>query len=169
MFAVGFIGQSGTGKTTLMEKVVARLVSRGRRVSAVKSTHHDTDIDQPGKDSWRFRKAGANEVILAGKDRWGLMKETPEAEVPLSELLKRLEPADIVMVEGFKADASIPRILVWRNRPEAEPFALEEGVVAVATDDETLVLPEGITRLDINSPGAVANFIITLKADSDHV
>ena len=167
MFAVGFIGQSGTGKTTLMEKVVARLVSRGRRVSAVKSTHHDTD--QPGKDSWRFRKAGANEVILAGKDRWALMKETPEAEVPLSELLKRLEPADIVMVEGFKADASIPRILVWRNRPEAEPFALEEGVVAVATDDETLVLPEGITRLDINSPGAVANFIITLKADSDHV
>ena len=166
MFAVGFIGQSGTGKTTLMEKVVARLVSRGRRVSAVKS---DTDIDQPGKDSWRFRKAGANEVILAGKDRWALMKETPEAEVPLSELLKRLEPADIVMVEGFKADASIPRILVWRNRPEAEPFALEEGVVAVATDDETLVLPEGITRLDINSPGAVANFIITLKADSDHV
>ena len=166
MFAVGFIGQSGTGKTTLMEKVVARLVSR---VSAVKSTHHDTDIDQPGKDSWRFRKAGANEVILAGKDRWALMKETPEAEVPLSELLKRLEPADIVMVEGFKADASIPRILVWRNRPEAEPFALEEGVVAVATDDETLVLPEGITRLDINSPGAVANFIITLKADSDHV
>ena len=106
MFAVGFIGQSGTGKTTLMEKVVARLVSRGRRVSAVKSTHHDTDIDQPGKDSWRFRKAGANEVILAGKDRWALMKETPEAEVPLSELLKRLEPADIVMVEGFKADAS---------------------------------------------------------------
>lgn len=127
MFAVGFIGQSGTGKTTLMEKVVARLVSRGRRVSAVKSTHHDTDIDQPGKDSWRFRKAGANEVILAGKDRWALMKETPEAEVPLSELLKRLEPADIVMVEGFKADASIPRILVWRNRPEAEPLRSKKG------------------------------------------
>ena len=73
MFAVGFIGPSGVGKTTLMEKVLARLVSRGRTVSAVKSTHHDTDLDSPGKDSWRFRTAGASEVVLAGRKRWAVL------------------------------------------------------------------------------------------------
>lgn len=115
MFAVGFVGASGAGKTTLMEKTLAVLVGRGWKVSAVKSTHHDTDTDKPGKDSWRYREAGASEVILAGRNRWALMRETPGSEVTLAELLSRLAPVDMVLVEGFKSEEGIPRIGVVRK------------------------------------------------------
>ena len=167
MFAVGFIGQSGVGKTTLMEKVLARLIDRGRSVSAVKSSHHDTDVDKPGKDSWRYRTAGASEVVLVGPERWAIMHETREP-ASLEEMLARMTPVDIVLVEGYKGEEGIPRILVHRHGYDL-PQELVDGVMAVATDDEALRLPEGVTRLDINSPGAVANFVVTLKADSDHL
>lgn len=165
MQVVGFIGPSGVGKTTLMEKVLARLVSRGRTVSAVKSSHHRVDVDAPGKDSYRYRTAGANEVVLVTPERWALMKESPEP-VKLSEVLARIEPVDIVLVEGYKSEEGVARILVHRKGVSETPVFVP-GVVAVATDDESLEPPEGVARLDINSPGAVANFVVTLKADSD--
>lgn len=168
MFAVGFVGPSGVGKTTLMEKVLARLVSRGRTVSAVKSTHHDTDLDSPGKDSWRYRTAGAKEVVLAGDKRWALMRETEGQKVSLQEILSRMDAVDIVLVEGYKGEEGIPRILVHRKNC-AQALRMLPGVAAIATDDPNLETPEGIARLDINSPGAVANFVVTLKADSDHL
>ncbi len=168
MFAVGFVGPSGVGKTTLMEKVLARLVSRGRTVSAVKSTHHDTELDSPGKDSWRFRTAGASEVVLAGRKRWALMRETEEQSVSLKEILERMDAVDIVLVEGYKGEEGIPRILVHR-KDCAQALTELPGVAAIATDDPDLPIPEGVARLDINSPGAVANFVVTLKADSDHL
>ena len=168
MFAVGFVGPSGVGKTTLMEKVLARLVSRGRTVSAVKSTHHDTDLDSPGKDSWRYRTAGAKEVVLAGDKRWALMRETEGQKVSLQEILSRMDAVDIVLVEGYKGEEGIPRILVHRKNC-AQALRMLAGVAAIATDDPNLEVPEGIARLDINSPGAVANFVVTLKADSDHL
>ena len=168
MFAVGFVGPSGVGKTTLMEKVLARLVSRGRTVSAVKSTHHDTDLDSPGKDSWRYRTAGAKEVVLAGDKRWALMRETEGQKVSLQEILSRMDAIDIVLVEGYKGEEGIPRILVHRKNC-AQALRMLPGVAAIATDDPDLEIPEGIARLDINSPGAVANFVVTLKADSDHL
>ncbi len=168
MFAVGFVGPSGVGKTTLMEKVLARLVSRGRTVSAVKSTHHDTDLDSPGKDSWRYRTAGAKEVVLAGDKRWALMRETEGQKVTLQEILSRMDAVDIVLVEGYKGEEGIPRILVHRKNC-AQALRMLPGVAAIATDDPNLEIPEGIARLDINSPGAVANFVVTLKADSDHL
>lgn len=168
MFAVGFVGPSGVGKTTLMEKVLARLVSRGRTVSAVKSTHHDTDLDSPGKDSWRYRTAGAKEVVLAGEKRWALMRETEGQKVSLQEILSRMDAVDIVLVEGYKGEEGIPRILVHRKNC-AQALRMLPGVAAIATDDPNLEIPEGIARLDINSPGAVANFVVTLKADSDHL
>ena len=168
MFAVGFVGPSGVGKTTLMEKVLARLVSRGRTVSAVKSTHHDTDLDSPGKDSWRYRTAGAKEVVLAGDKRWALMRETEGQKVSLQEILSRMDAVDIVLVEGYKGEEGIPRILVHRKNC-AQALRMLRGVAAIATDDPNLEIPEGIARLDINSPGAVANFVVTLKADSDHL
>lgn len=168
MFAVGFVGPSGVGKTTLMEKVLARLVSRGRTVSAVKSTHHDTDLDSPGKDSWRYRTAGAKEVVLAGDKRWALMRETEGQKVSLQEILSRMDAVDIVLVEGYRGEEGIPRILVHRKNC-AQALRMLPGVAAIATDDPNLEIPEGIARLDINSPGAVANFVVTLKADSDHL
>ncbi len=168
MFAVGFVGPSGVGKTTLMEKVLARLVSRGRTVSAVKSTHHDTDLDSPGKDSWRYRTAGAKEVVLAGDKRWALMRETEGQKVSLQEILSRMDAVDIVLVEGYKGEEGIARILVHRKNC-AQALRMLPGVAAIATDDPDLEIPEGIARLDINSPGAVANFVVTLKADSDHL
>ena len=167
MQVVGFIGPSGVGKTTLMEKVLARLVSRGRSVSAVKSSHHHVDVDTPGKDSYRYRTAGANEVVLATPERWVLMKESP-GPVKLSDVLARMEPVDIVLVEGYKSEEGVARILVHRKGVSETPV-FAPGVVAVATDDEALETPEGVARLDINSPGAVANFVVTLKADSDHL
>ena len=168
MFAGGFVGPSGVGKTTLMEKVLARLGSRGRTVSAVKSTHHDTDLDSPGKDSWRYRTAGAKEVVLAGDKRWALMRETEGQKVSLQEILSRMDAVDIVLVEGYKGEEGIPRILVHRKNC-AQALRMLPGVAAIATDDPNLEIPEGIARLDINSPGAVANFVVTLKADSDHL
>lgn len=162
MLVVGFVGSSGAGKTTLMEKVLAVLVARGQRVSAVKSTHHDTDVDKPGKDSWRFRKAGASEVILAGRERWALMRETPEGEVSLSELLSRLAPVDIVLVEGFKSEEGIPRIGVAR-KAFGKPLPPSSDYVAVATDDEMLELPAFARRLPVDEPEAVADFVEELK------
>ncbi len=162
MLVVGFVGSSGAGKTTLMEKVLAVLVARGQRVSAVKSTHHDTDVDKPGKDSWRFRKAGASEVILAGRERWALMRETPEGEVSLSELLARLAPVDIVLVEGFKSEEGIPRIGVAR-KAFGKPLPPSSDYVAVATDDEMLELPAFARRLPVDEPEAVADFVEELK------
>ena len=162
MLVVGFVGSSGAGKTTLMEKVLAVLVARGQRVSAVKSTHHDTDVDKPGKDSWRFRKAGASEVILAGRERWALMRETPEGEMSLSELLSRLAPVDIVLVEGFKSEEGIPRIGVAR-KAFGKPLPPSSDYVAVATDDEMLELPAFARRLPVDEPEAVADFVEELK------
>ena len=168
MLVVGFTGHSGSGKTTLIEKVLSTLVARDRKVSAIKSSHHGTDIDVPGKDSYRFREAGAEEGVLVSDRRWALMKETKET-VQLSEILSRLSPVDIVLVEGYKSVEDIPHILVHRKDAGLEAPALTSSVVAVATDDDVLELPEGVARLDINNPAAVANFVVSLKANRDHL
>ena len=168
MLAKTLLGLHALLKLKMFEKVLARLVSRGRTVSAVKSTHHDTDLDSPGKDSWRFRTAGASEVVLAGRKRWALMRETEEHNVPLAEILERMDAVDIVLVEGYKGEEGIPRILVHRKDFE-NSAQMMPGIAAIATDDPDLEVPEGIAKLDINSPGAIANFVVTLKADSDHL
>jgi molybdopterin-guanine dinucleotide biosynthesis protein B len=99
---IGFVGWSGAGKTTLIRSVIARLVGQGLRVATVKHAHHAFDIDQPGKDSWEHRKAGAAEVLVVSDTRWALMHELNGAAEPsLPELLAKLAPADIVLVEVF--------------------------------------------------------------------
>jgi len=103
MKVLGIAGYSGSGKTTLMEHVIPLLVQHSVRVSVIKHAHHSIDLDTPGKDSWRHREAGAHEVMVASSRRWALLHELREAPEPtLSELISRLGPCDLVLVEGFK-------------------------------------------------------------------
>jgi molybdopterin-guanine dinucleotide biosynthesis protein B len=111
---IGLAGWSGAGKTTLMTRLIPELAARGVAVSTLKHAHHAFDIDQPGKDSYAHRSAGARQVLVASANRWALMTELRGAPEPgLAELLRRLDPVDLVIVEGFKRDAH-PKIEVHR-------------------------------------------------------
>ncbi len=114
MNVVGFCGYSGSGKTTLVEQLVARLKAHGRRVSVVKHAHHAFDIDHEGKDSWRHRRAGAFEVVIASDRRLAKVREFEQRAAPsVHALLAELAPCDWVLVEGFKR-AALPKSEVWR-------------------------------------------------------
>lgn len=127
----GVTGWKNAGKTTLVERLVAEFVRRGWTVSTVKHAHHDVDIDQPGRDSWRHRAAGAREVALVGGRRYAIMREGPEPA--LDAVLARLLPADLVLIEGYKREAH-PKIEV-RADPSAAPMAaLDRSIVAIAAD-----------------------------------
>ncbi|MFV9671357.1 molybdopterin-guanine dinucleotide biosynthesis protein MobB [uncultured Pantoea sp.] len=152
-------GWSGTGKTTLLQQVIPLLASKGIRAGLIKHTHHQMDIDTPGKDSYLLRKAGARQVIVASAQRWALMCETPEEpSVNLPYLLSRMDPSvlEIVLVEGFK-DEPVPKIVLWRAGIKGGVGELlDEHVIAVASDQKLdLALPV----LDLNSPENVADFI----------
>ena len=114
MKVFGFAGYSGSGKTTLIEKLIPIFKSRGLRVSLVKHAHHEFDVDQPGKDSYRHRQAGCSEVLVTSSQRWALMHELrDEAELSLQQALKQLSPCDLVLVEGFKKE-SMAKLEVYR-------------------------------------------------------
>ena len=102
MKIVNFVGYSGSGKTTLIEKIIALLAERGLKVSAVKNAHHNVDIDKPGKDSYRFREAGATQVIVHTDERWAMLTETPKEKPTLSDLIRHLDPSTITMSAGSK-------------------------------------------------------------------
>lgn len=157
MKVFGFCGYSGSGKTTLLEGVIARLAARGLRVSLVKHTHHDFDIDRPGKDSWRHRQAGAGEVLLMSDRRWVLMHEVREDPAPrLDEMLARLSPCDLVLLEGFKA-ADVDKIEVHRpalGKPPVWPDG--HRIVAVASD---AVIDCPLPVLDLNDHAALADWV----------
>ncbi|MEO5862011.1 MAG: molybdopterin-guanine dinucleotide biosynthesis protein B [Burkholderiales bacterium] len=157
MKVIGFAGFSGSGKTTLIEAVIPLLVSRGLRVSLIKHAHHDFDVDRPGKDSYRHRAAGADEVLVTSSRRWVVMHELRDAAEPsLNDHLRRLSDCDIALVEGFKR-APITKIEVHRaalNAPLIYPT--DPHVVAVATDEKLSTL---LPQLDINDPADIANFI----------
>ncbi|MBL6613758.1 MAG: molybdopterin-guanine dinucleotide biosynthesis protein B, partial [Reyranella sp.] len=99
---IGVTGWKNAGKTTLVERLVAELVRRGLRVNTVKHAHHSVDVDQPGRDSWRHRQAGATEVAVVGGHRYAIMRE--QEEPTLAEVLARLSPADVVVIEGYKRE-----------------------------------------------------------------
>ena len=135
MRIIGLAGWSGSGKTTLVTAVIPVLVKRGLKVATVKHAHHEFDIDQPGKDSWLHRQAGASEVAIVSSRRWALVHELgTEAEPPLTDMLQKLSPADLVIVEGFKRDTH-PKLEVYRasvGKPLLQPD--DDCIVAVATD-----------------------------------
>ncbi len=156
---IGFAGWSGAGKTTLIRHVITRLVAQGLRVATLKHAHHDFDIDQPGKDSWEHRKAGASEVLVVSDTRWALMHELNGAPEPsLGELLAKLAPADIVLVEGFKREA-IPKLEVFRAANGKPPLhAHDPSIIAIAAD---IAFPDaGRPVLPLDDVAAITDFIL---------
>jgi len=154
----GFAGWSGSGKTTLIEKLIPRFVGRGLRVSLIKHAHHTFDVDQPGKDSYRHRHAGAAEILVTSSRRWVLMHELRGAQEPsFEEQVKRISPCDLLLVEGFK-HAPIPKLEVWRATP-GEPLLHpnDQHIVAVASDAR---VDTKLALLDLNDDAAIARFIL---------
>ena len=157
---LGFAAYSGTGKTTLLVKLLPLMKLQGLRVAIVKQTHHDFEIDKPGKDSYELRKAGADQVVLASDKRCAVITEYEVPEEPdLGELINRLdlEHLDLVMVEGFK-HLPFAKIELHRSATGKKLiFPEDESVIAVASDGN---LDTGdLTLLNINAPEEVAGFI----------
>jgi molybdopterin-guanine dinucleotide biosynthesis adapter protein len=149
MRVIGLAGWSGSGKTTLVTKVIPVLVGRGLKVATVKHAHHDFDTDQPGKDSWLHREAGASEVAIISSRRWAIVHELgDEAEPPLADMLAKLSPVDLVIVEGFKRQ-SHPKLEVYRavvGKPLLHPD--DDCIVAIATDAPLAQAPLPVVMLD---------------------
>jgi molybdopterin-guanine dinucleotide biosynthesis protein B len=135
MRVIGIAGWSGAGKTTLLAKLIPRLTARGVRVSTVKHAHHAFDVDQPGKDSHAHRMAGATEVLVSSVNRWALVHELRGAAEPtLGDLLAKLAPVDLVIVEGFKHGAH-PKLEIYRSALGKPPLHPDDPhIVAVASD-----------------------------------
>ena len=154
----GLTGLSGSGKTTLITKLVDWFTQRGYKISTLKHTHHGFDLDSPGKDSWRMREAGAQEVFLVGSRRLVLLQEFRDMPEPsVDELVARLQPCDLVLVEGYKRDP-LPKIEVHRPSLENPPvWPGNHSVVAVATDAP---VDTPLPVLDLNDTDAIARFII---------
>ncbi|MCF1956892.1 molybdopterin-guanine dinucleotide biosynthesis protein MobB [Escherichia coli] len=156
---LGITAWSGTGKTTLLKQLIPELRKREIRVGMIKHTHHDMDVDKPGKDSYELRKAGADQTLVASQQRWALMTETPELpELDLYYLASRFDTSklDLILVEGFKSEA-IPKIALYRHINERDfNDLLDEHVIAVASDCDLSV---DFPLLDINAPEAIAEFI----------
>lgn len=154
----GVVGWKNSGKTGLMERLVAEFVARGLRVSTLKHAHHTFDVDQEGKDSYRHRIAGATQVLLASRNRWALMHELrDEEEVSLDALLRQLAEVDLVLVEGYKRDRH-PKIEAHRRETGQPLIASDDPTVrAIASDSGAVV--EGRPTFDLNDTGAIADFI----------
>lgn len=158
MKVFGIAGYSGSGKTTLLEKLIPQFTARGLTVSVIKHAHHGFDIDRPGKDSYRHREAGASEVLLSCNDRWALMHERRDgSDVTLDELLARLAPCDLVLVEGFKQEP-IPKLEVYRPENGKPPlFPERSDIVAVASN---VTLATSLPELALDDVAAIADFVM---------
>lgn len=159
MRVYGVTGWKNSGKTTLMERLVAEITGRGHTVSTVKHAHHSFDVDQRGKDSHRHREAGAVQVLVASRQRWALMTERRGApEPPLAELLTRLDPVDLVLVEGYKRDRH-PKIEARRAETAQNLIAeSDETIQAIASDAplQALKLPV----FDLDDVRGIADFVL---------
>jgi molybdopterin-guanine dinucleotide biosynthesis protein B len=164
---IGLAGWSGAGKTTLMVKLLPRLIGRGLSVSTLKHAHHRFDVDVPGKDSFEHRRAGAAQVMVASGVRWALMTELRSAREPtLAELLARMDPVDLIIVEGFKRDAH-PKVEVHRAA-NAKPWMRPEmpGIVAVASD---VPPPYDLPRAHLDDVEAIASLVTAHAAPLDAI
>ncbi len=167
---LGFAAYSGTGKTTLLIRLIPLLVEQGLRLGIIKHSHHDFEIDNPDKDSYKLHHAGAMQTLLTSKYRSALIQERqPQQEPDLDEEYAKLDHdrLDLVLVEGFRHVSSLPRIEL--NRPSlGRPFLFpgEDNIIALATDE---AVDTDLPLLDINSPQAIADFILDwLKRQTPH-
>ncbi len=152
---------SGTGKTTLLKKLIPALCACGIQPGLIKHTHHNMDVDKPGKDSYELRKAGAAQTLVASRQRWALMTETPEeSALDLAYLVSRMDTSklDIVLVEGFKHE-TVAKILLFRQDGghDGEGLTIDEHVIAVASD---VPLNMNVPVLDLNDIPQIATFIL---------
>nr|WP_321457519.1 molybdopterin-guanine dinucleotide biosynthesis protein B [uncultured Cohaesibacter sp.] len=160
----GVTGWKNSGKTTLVTRLIKTLTDRGYRISSVKHAHHQCDIDKEGTDSFRHREAGSGEVALvAAGTRWAIMHECRNEEEPrLSDILARLAPCDLVMVEGFKREP-FPKIEVRRaDAKNTEPLAVtDHHIEAVASEDpDSLDLPPNLKQFQLDDVELIADFVI---------
>jgi molybdopterin-guanine dinucleotide biosynthesis adapter protein len=159
---LGFAAFSGTGKTTLLTQIIPILKRHGLRIGLIKHSHHSFQIDQPGKDSFRLREAGASPVMLISTHRRAIITEiTPTQEPRLDDQLQQFDQSelDLILVEGFKAEP-FPKIELHRpslNKPLLYPN--DPNIIAIASDC-TLETPDTLTQLDINQPEMIAAFIL---------
>ncbi|HBD81156.1 MAG TPA: molybdopterin-guanine dinucleotide biosynthesis protein B [Leclercia adecarboxylata] len=156
---------SGTGKTTLLKRLIPALCAKGIRPGLIKHTHHNMDVDKPGKDSYELRKAGAAQTMVASNQRWALMTETPdETPLDLAYLVSRMDHStlDLVLVEGFKHEA-VAKILLFRSDAGHDvcELTLDEHVIAVASD---VALPLQVPVLDLNDVDGISEFIMRWSA-----
>jgi molybdopterin-guanine dinucleotide biosynthesis protein B len=171
---MGFSGWSGSGKTTLIERLIPCFTARGLRVALIKHAHHAFDIDQPGKDSYRHRQAGATEVLVSSANRWALMHELRGGEEPtLAQHLARLSPCDLVLVEGWKFHP-IPKLEVWREangKPLRQPedphivalaYAgqLPDGQLPAGTSPAAPAIASDLPRFALNDVEAIAQWML---------
>ena len=162
----GVIGWKNAGKTGLMERLVAEITGRGFAVSTIKHAHHAFDLDRPGKDSHRHRAAGAGEVLLASHSRWALLHELGAApEPPMDELVAKLAPSDLVLVEGYKRDAH-SKIEVFRAEAGHALIQPDDPTVrAIATDTALPDLP--VPLFDLDDTATIADFIARVLIENE--
>jgi molybdopterin-guanine dinucleotide biosynthesis protein B len=159
MKTFGLIGWSGSGKTTLMEKLIPELTGRGLKVSTMKHTHHNFEIDKPGKDSFKHRMAGATEVAVMSSSRWALVHELRAEDEPgVDAMIRRMTPVDLLLIEGFKTHGH-PKIEVFRPSTREDMLQPSDPTVVAVATDEAL---DGVTVpvIDLNDVAAVADFIL---------
>jgi len=160
---LGFAAYSGTGKTTLLSKLIPLIKDKGYRIGIIKHTHHNIDIDKPGKDSFVLRESGANQIVVASRNRTAIVIEQPEKieEPTLEDALPNIntEELDLVLVEGFK-HADIRKIELHRN-VLAKPylFPSDKNIIAIATD-HAIDEPHNLIQLDLNKPDEISDFIV---------
>jgi molybdopterin-guanine dinucleotide biosynthesis protein B len=159
MKIVGLVGWSGSGKTTLLVGLLPRLRDRGVSVSTVKHAHHGFDLDRPGKDSFRHREAGAQEVLLMSDTRWALLHEVQGPQPRLEDLLRRLEPVDLVIVEGFKSHPH-PKIEVYRPALGKPPIWPDRPDIRAVATDAPLATDRPV--LDLNNPDAITDWLMAV-------
>ena len=158
MNVFGVTGWKNAGKTGLMERLVVEIIGRGYTVSTLKHAHHTFDVDHPGKDSHRHRIAGASQVLLASTERWALMNEHRGTQEPsLPELLAKLDPVDLILIEGWKRD-SHPKVEAWRAETGNPLIAPNDPTILAVASDIGLEIDRPV--FDLDDTAVVADFIL---------